>query len=119
VMMPCTNNSIDIFGKRTGNVDQTPPPATKCLHQITEMAHGVPEEFICSIIHPADLFTSSEQLPYGVNPMIQVYPVTPSMVPDIHHSCPRLHLFANLCKEKKVGNNPHPLPSLECKQNGL
>lgn len=41
VMIPCTKNSIDIFGKRTGNVDQTPPPATKCSHQITEMAHGV------------------------------------------------------------------------------
>lgn len=76
------------------------------------------EEFICSNIHPADLFTSSEQLPSGVNPMIQVYPVTPSMVPDIHHSCPRLHLFANLYVRKRKSVIIHT-PSLAWNVNRM
>ena len=59
------------------------------------------EEFICSIIHPSDLLTSSKILTYGVNPMIQVYPVSASVIPNVHRSCPRLHLFANLSKERK------------------
>lgn len=33
--------------------------------------------------------------------MIQVYPVSASVIPNVHRSCPRLHLFANLSKERK------------------
>lgn len=82
VMIPCTKNSIDIFGKRTGNVDQTPPPATKCSHQITEMAHIVQRNLfvvlsirqICSLLRTMDLWGQPNWYMYTL--LLQVWSLT-------------------------------------------